>query len=153
MLDRLTSFLKEEVERPEKQDLVVFYPVEMHIRKFTSKLGEVLSKHHIREHANLLNRPFQAQPRNKSNIFLVNSAKQLSDWDYDYTRLFYAIDYQTESTFRFDYNFGTYVQYFGHCSGTEKAKRIALVNTNRVGRYSCISSGITKNLDFLDSAP
>lgn len=39
MLDRLISFLREEVERPLKQDIVIFYPVETHIRKFTSKIG------------------------------------------------------------------------------------------------------------------
>lgn len=81
----------------------------------------------------------------------MSSAKQLNDWDYDYTNLFYLIDYQTESTFRFDYSINTYVQHFGLSSGAEKARRIAFVNTNRVGRYACLQPGISPNSDYLET--
>lgn len=79
----------------------------------------------------------------------MSSAKQLNDWDYDYSSLFYVIDYQTESTFSFDYSISTYVQHFRVSTGTEKAKRIAFVNTNRAGRYTCLQTAISSNDDYL----
>ena len=39
MLNRLISFLKEDSERPERQDAVVFVPASSPIRRFSSHLG------------------------------------------------------------------------------------------------------------------
>ena len=45
----------------------------------------------------------ESQPKGKNVIFLVNSAAELEKWDYDYGSLFYAIDFQSERRFYFDY--------------------------------------------------
>lgn len=78
---------------PEKNDAVIFIPANTHVRRFSSKLSELLSKHQLKEKVNIIFKPHQSQPLTKSNIFLVSGTSQLLDWDYDYNRLFYVIDY------------------------------------------------------------
>ena len=93
MLNRLMNFFKEDSERPEKQDTVIFFPVDTHVKRFASKLNEQLAKQHLRETVNLILKPNQPQSKAKNNVFLVSSAAQLTEWDYDYSQLFYAVDF------------------------------------------------------------
>lgn len=110
-------FLKEDSVHPEKQDVAIFVPADTNIRRYGGKLSEQLSKHHLKDHANIISKPHQTQSRTKNNIFLVSSASQLKDWDYDYSNLFYVIDYETETNFYYDYNIETYVYSISQSSG------------------------------------
>lgn len=83
---------------------------------------------------------------------MASSAGQLLEWDYDLSSLFYVVDFETESSFRFDYEKGAYVQYSGPSSGEEKAKRISLIGATRVGRYVSLSSEVGSNLHYVDQA-
>ena len=40
MLDGLITFVREDSEKPEKQDIVIFIPADIHFRKFTGKIQE-----------------------------------------------------------------------------------------------------------------
>lgn len=118
--------------------MVIFYPPSIHIRKFSGKLAEHLSKQHLKDQTCIITKPFQTQPAAKNCIFLVQSASQLYQWDYDYSQLFYALDYKEESSFYYDYQLETYVQKVGASTGVETAQRIAFVNSIRIGRYASL---------------
>lgn len=109
--------MKEDSVHPEKQDVAIFLPADTNIRRYGVKISEQLSKHHLKDNANLISKPHQTQSRTQNNIFLVSSAFQLKDWDYDYSNLFYVIDYETETSFLFDYNIQTYVHSVDRSSG------------------------------------
>lgn len=117
MLDRLFVFLKEDSVHAEKQDVAIFLPPDSSVRKFSGKLAEQLSKHHLKESVTIISKPHVSQNHTKNHIFLVTSAHELKEWDYDYSYLFYVIDYEIESSFYYDYNFQCYIHAVGHCSG------------------------------------
>ena len=103
MLNRLINFLKEDSEKPERQDVVIFVPTDTHIKKFIVKINDEFKKNHLRQAINLLSKPNEPQLRTKNNIFLVNSVQQLIEWDYDLSSLFYVVDFEKETIFSFDY--------------------------------------------------
>ncbi len=45
-----------------------------------------------------------------------------------------------------------YVHEFSCCNGIEKAKRIGIVNSSQVGRYSYLSSDILPNKSYIELA-
>jgi hypothetical protein len=74
MLDRLFVFLKEDSVHAEKQDVVIFLPPNSSVRKFSGKLSEQLSKHHLKESVTIISKPHVSQNHTKNHIFLVTSA-------------------------------------------------------------------------------
>lgn len=151
MLDGLSTFLREDREHPEKQDVVIFYPPNIHLRKFSGKLAEHLSKQHLKEQTCIICKPGQPQPSGKNCVFLVQNAKQLSEWDYDYSKLFYALDYKLETSFYYDYHLHTYVHKIAPSSGLETAKRMTFINSTRIGRYASLPLPNHPNSHYLDS--
>jgi hypothetical protein len=152
MLERLLVFLKEDSERAEKQDAVIFIPADTHARRFAARLGEQLSKNHLKDSVQLISRPNQSVAKGKNCVFLVSSTTQLSEWDYDYGSLFYVLDFQTDTAFRFDYSLSVYLQHVMPCSGTERARRMAVVGSVRIGRYACLSNQLAANPHYVDTA-
>jgi hypothetical protein len=83
----------------------------------------------------------------------VSSAQQLEQWDYDYSKLFYALDYKLETSFCYDYTLGTHVQHFSQSTGAETAKRLAAVNSTRIGRYASLPASAHPNPHYLEAVP
>ena len=108
LLGALLDFLAEDRAHPVKQDVVIFFPVETHPKRFATKLGEALSKAGLRDCVNVVTRAHQQQPRTKNNIFLVEGTEQLLAWNYDYANVVYAVDYGTEKHITFNYELCTY---------------------------------------------
>jgi hypothetical protein len=54
MIARLMDFLKEDSQKPEKQDIVIFMPVDRQVRRFASRMGEELSVHSLKEQVQLI---------------------------------------------------------------------------------------------------
>ena len=44
------------------------------------------------------------------------------------------------------------MQSTSRCSGQEKARRMAVVGTSRIGRYACLSSEVADNHHYADTA-
>ena len=122
---------------------MIFLPADTHVRKYTTRLTEQLSKQLLKEQVNVIAKASQPQPRSKNNIFLVSGSQQLLEWNYDYSSVLYAIDYETETRFRFDYSLGSYVRSVSHSSGAEKARRLACVGSSRIGLYTCLSKKVS----------
>ena len=78
MLERLCEFIKEDSNRPEKQDVVIFMPSDTPPKKYAIRLAEHLGKHHLRDHVHVVTRPLDSQSKTKNNIFLVSSTAQLA---------------------------------------------------------------------------
>lgn len=97
---------------------------------------------------NLIFKSHQPKSLSKNNIFLATGTSQLVNWDYDYRKLFYAIDYETEVSYSYDYSLAAYVRSVSNSNGIEKAKRMALVGSSRIGRYVCLSSNLSSNLHY-----
>ena len=93
----------------------------------------------LKDAVNLISKPHQSQNKIKNQIFIVDGWSQLEEWNYDYSRLLYALDFGEEVRFRFDYTLGAYVKSIGVCSLEERAKRINQVSSNKIGRYSFLS--------------
>ena len=93
VVEQLIEFLREDVNHPEKQDAVVFYPVDQHIKHFSAKLTEQFSKMGLKEYVSVITKPHQRQFRSKNNIFIVEGTEQLQKWNYDYSNVLYVIDY------------------------------------------------------------
>ena len=71
-MSKLIDFLREDLNHPEKQDVIIFYPVDMHIRRFTSKLQEQLSKVLMKEHVHIITKAHELNlVPGKNKIFLV----------------------------------------------------------------------------------
>lgn len=71
VVEQLIEFLREDANHPEKQDTVVFYPVEQHVRHFSAKLSEQFSKAGLKDYVSVITKPHQPQLRSKNNIFIV----------------------------------------------------------------------------------
>lgn len=93
LLQSLIDFLAEDRVHPEKQDVVIFFPVETHPKRFSARLSEQLSKAGLRDHVAVVTKPHQSQLRSKNNIFVVEGTEQLLAWNYDYSNVLYVVDY------------------------------------------------------------
>ena len=131
---------------------MIFIPADSHAKRYAAHFGELLSRQHLRDKVTVISKPHQQHPKGKNAVFLVSSAEQLRKWDYDYSSVFYVADCETESRFGFDYTLGTHVHHTTRCSGAERARRIAVVGSSRIGRYACLSAEVAPNPHYLDTA-
>jgi hypothetical protein len=82
----------------------------------------------------------------------VESVEQLELWNYDYRNVIYVLDYGKQHRFTYHYNLAAYVKQIGYSTQLEKAKRMALVGSNRVGRYVAHTSATTPNPHYAELA-
>lgn len=61
--------------------------------------------------------------------------RELDSWNADLSNLVYVFDFGEESTFRWDYELGCFVEGVRETAMREKAHRIAKVAAGRVGCY------------------
>jgi hypothetical protein len=101
------------MNHPEKQDIIIFYPLTLHVKKYINKLQEVLSKNFLKDQVNIITKPHQPLKRLKNNIFLVESNKQLDKWNYDYSNVFYVVDFGYQTKFTYSYQNDCYVRFMG----------------------------------------
>jgi hypothetical protein len=83
--------------------VVVFYPVDQHVKRYSARLSEQFSKAGLKEHVSVVTKAHQRQSRSRNNVFVVEGTEQLLAWNYDYSNVLYVIDYSRQNKFTFNY--------------------------------------------------
>jgi hypothetical protein len=71
LVEQLIEFLREDLNHPEKQDVVIFYPIDQHVKRYSAKLAEQFSKAGLKDLVSIIVKPHERHLRSKSNIFIV----------------------------------------------------------------------------------
>jgi hypothetical protein len=132
----------------EKQDILIFYPLDEPFHKYFRRIKEELVKVGLKDSINLITGNNEVVSKEKSNVFLVHSNKQLLEWNYHYNKIFMVVDYGFEENFIYDYELGCYVEAISKLSFVEKCRRMTWIGSDRCGTYHFLDQKFTSTSSF-----
>jgi hypothetical protein len=153
LMETISTFLHSISPYAEKQDILVFYPLDEPFIKYLRRLKEHLVKAGLKEAAQLITEANQKSDPAKSNLFLASSNQQLKQWRYDYSRVLLVVDYGFQERYSFDYHFGCWTQIVSRVTQKERCERMLWVGTERCGLYHLLDCPLTNQPSFLDYSP